>query len=78
MAPYQESGLWKVDVIMKDLGNPALEAVVMVLELIFQLSSLLGFKHVIQHVVLRSSSDDTRLPLWFLIYIIHRQNCFYP
>lgn len=34
-AQYQELGLWKVNDIIKDLGNLALKAVEMVLELIF-------------------------------------------
>jgi len=42
IALYQELGLWKIDDIMKDLKNPALKAVVMVLELIFQLNNSFG------------------------------------
>lgn len=46
MAPYQKLGLWKMGVIMRDLGNPALEAIAVVLELIFQLTSLNGIIHI--------------------------------
>lgn len=40
-AQCQELGLWKIDAIVKDLGNRALEAVV-VLELIFRLKGSFG------------------------------------
>lgn len=71
VAPWQGLGVWEVDVIMKDLRNTVLEIVGLLLGLVFQLTSPWGLKQVIQHV-LRSSSDETHLPLWFLIYIIHR------
>lgn len=58
VAPWQELRVWKVDVIMKDLRKTVLEAVALLLGLIFQLTSPWGLKHVIQHI-LRSSSDET-------------------
>lgn len=42
LAQYQELGLWKVDDTVKDPGSPALKAIVMVLELIFQLKNSFG------------------------------------
>lgn len=71
VAPWQELGVWGVDVIIRDSRIAVLEAVVLLLGLIFQLTCPWGLRHYIHHV-LRSSSDETHLPLWFLIYIIHR------
>lgn len=68
MAQDQELGLPKLDDTTKDLGNPALAIVNSVgthlpVELYFRR------EHIIEHVGLGSSDDDSHLPLWFLLLL---------
>lgn len=42
VARCQELGLWKFDDVSRDVGNPSLKAIVMLMELVFQLKDSSG------------------------------------